>query len=216
CRRCGSSTRSSRSTWTSCSSTSGPARRSTSSTSSWSPSCRSSPWCPSPPRSRTATASSRARSTGAFGTRPPATPYATSSSGSSRDSIREIVESALDHKTPHGSRTALDLLERVEKEDPEAVDAMRREMTTFRPRFIVNQVRTNGDIPIGHQLVSACARHLGVRASYAGFVHYDDAVWQCVRKRKLFMNDAPTSTAAEEIRQLAPGLLRGESLALPW
>jgi flagellar biosynthesis protein FlhG len=133
-----------------------------------------------------------------------------------RESIRLIVDSALDPKNPHGIRTPLDLLERVEKEDPEAVEAMRREMSSFRPRFIVNQVRTNGDIPIGHQLVSACARHLGVRASYAGFVHYDDAVWQCVRKRKLFMNDAPTSTAAEEIRQLARGLLRGESLALPW
>jgi MinD-like ATPase involved in chromosome partitioning or flagellar assembly len=64
--------------------------------------------------------------------------------------------------------------------------------------------------------VAACARHLGVRASYAGFLHYDDAVWQAVRKRKLFMIDAPTSRVAEEVRQLARGLLKGESLSLPW
>ena len=89
-------------------------------------------------------------------------------------------------------------------------------MAAFKPRFIVNQVRSAGDVTVGHQLVSACVRHLGVRASYAGFVHYDDAVWQSVRRRKLFMADAPTSIAAEEIRQLTRGLLRGESLALPW
>jgi flagellar biosynthesis protein FlhG len=89
-------------------------------------------------------------------------------------------------------------------------------MAAFHPRFVVNQVRDNADITIGHQLVSACARHLGVRATYAGFVHYDDIVWQSVRRRRLFMVDAPGSRAAEEVRQLARGLLQGESLALPW
>jgi len=60
--------------------------------------------------------------------------------------------------------------------------------------------------------VAACQRHLGLRASYAGFVHHDDAVWQAVRRRRLFMSDAPTSRAAEEIRQLTRGLVKGENL----
>jgi flagellar biosynthesis protein FlhG len=133
-----------------------------------------------------------------------------------RESVREIVDSALDPKNPLGIRTPMHLIARVEKEDPEAAESLRQEMATFKPRFIVNQVRSAGDVTVGHQLVSACVRHLGVRATYAGYVHYDDAVWQSVRRRKLFMADAPTSIAAEEIRQLARGLLRGESLALPW
>ena len=133
-----------------------------------------------------------------------------------RESIREIVDSALDPKNAQGIRTPVNLIARVEKEDRDVAEAMRREMAAFKPRFIVNQVRSAGDVTVGHQLVSACVRHLGVRASYAGFVHYDDAVWQSVRRRKLFMADAPTSIAAEEIRQLTRGLLRGESLALPW
>lgn len=133
-----------------------------------------------------------------------------------RESVREIVDSALDPKNPLGIRTPMNLIARVEKEDRDAADVLRREMAAFKPRFIVNQVRSAGDVTVGHQLVSACVRHLGVKASYAGFVHYDDAVWQSVRRRKLFMADAPTSMAAEEIRQLARGLLRDESLALPW
>jgi flagellar biosynthesis protein FlhG len=133
-----------------------------------------------------------------------------------RELIRDIVDSALDPKNPLGIRTPVDLIARVEKEDKVAAEALRREMAAFRPRFVVNQVRSAGDVTVGHQLVSACVRHLGVRATYAGFVHYDDAVWQSVRRRKLFMADAPTSMAAEEIRQLTRGLLRGESLALPW
>jgi flagellar biosynthesis protein FlhG len=132
------------------------------------------------------------------------------------ESVRQIVDSALDQKNPHGIRTPLDLLAAVEREDPEAVDALKREMNSFHPRFVVNQVRGNADISVGHQLVAACARHLGVRATYAGFVHYDDAVWQSVRLRRLFMIDTPGATAAEEVRQLARSLLHGESLSLPW
>jgi flagellar biosynthesis protein FlhG len=133
-----------------------------------------------------------------------------------REGVRLIIDAALDPKNPLGIRTPLELLARVEREDAQAVEILKKEMSTFSPRFILNQVRDNADIPIGHQLVAACARHLGVRASYAGFLHYDDSVWQSVRRRKLFMIDSPTSKVAEEVRQLARGLLKGECLSLPW
>jgi len=133
-----------------------------------------------------------------------------------REAVRQIIDSALDPKNPLGIRTPFDLIARVEKEDPAAAEELKKEIAGFKPQFIVNQVRSAGDVTVGHQLVSACLRHLGIRASYAGYVHYDDTVWQAVRRRKLFMADAPTSIAAEEIRQLARGLLKGESLSLPW
>ena len=129
-----------------------------------------------------------------------------------RADVRELVEAALDPKNAEGIKTPLDLLARVEARDREAAEPLRREMAVFQPRFVVNEVRDVGDVAIGHQLVAACARHLGLRASYAGFVHHDDAVWQSVRRRRLFMADAPTSRAAEEIRQLTRGLVKGESL----
>jgi flagellar biosynthesis protein FlhG len=126
--------------------------------------------------------------------------------------VRELLDSALDPKNPLGIRTPTEFLARVEQDDAEAARALRREMAAFQPRFVVNEVRDTADVAIGHQLVAACGRHLGLRASYAGFVHHDDAVWRSVRRRRLFMADAPTSRAAEEIRQLTRGLVKGESL----
>jgi flagellar biosynthesis protein FlhG len=126
--------------------------------------------------------------------------------------IRQYVEAALDPKNAMGLRTPVDLVQRVESEDPVAAAALRREMSAFQPRFVVNEIRDERDVAIGHQLIAACTRHLGIHASYAGYVHFDDAVWRAVRRRRLFMADAPTSRAAEEIRQLARGLLKGESL----
>jgi flagellar biosynthesis protein FlhG len=126
--------------------------------------------------------------------------------------VRQLVDTALDPRNDEGIRTPLDLLARVEAHEREAADELRRGVASFQPRFVVNEVRDVSDVAIGHQLVAACGRHLGLRASYAGFVHHDDAVWQAVRRRRLFMADAPTSKAAEEIRQLTRALVKGESL----
>ena len=130
------------------------------------------------------------------------------------EAVRELVDAALDPGNEVGIRTPLDLLGRVESIDREAADELRRGVAGFQPRFVVNEVRDVSDLAIGHQLVAACARHLGLRASYAGFVHHDDAVWQAVRRRRLFMADAPSSRPAEEVRQLTRALVKGESLGV--
>jgi flagellar biosynthesis protein FlhG len=132
------------------------------------------------------------------------------------ETLKEIVDSALDPKGARGIRTPIELLAAVQRECPESLDLVKREMAGFRPRFVVNQVRGTQDAAVGHQLVTACARHLGIRAEYAGFVHYDDAVWQGVRQRRLFAAASPTCRASGEVAQLARTLLQAESLALAW
>ena len=104
----------------------------------------------------------------------------------------------------------------MEREDAGEAEVLRREIGSFQPRFVVNQVRSPVDASVGHQLVLACARHLGVRATYAGYVDYDDAVWRCVRQRRLFSEVAPRCPAAQKVAQLARGLLDGDSLSLTW
>ena len=130
--------------------------------------------------------------------------------------VRSMVDSALDPKNPRGIRSPLDLLAAVEREDPPSVAILKQQMAAFHPRFVVNQVRDPSDVAIGHQLVTACSRHLGVKATYAGYVPFDDAVWRCVRQRRLFASAVPDSPAAQKVRELARGLMQGESLALTW
>jgi flagellar biosynthesis protein FlhG len=130
--------------------------------------------------------------------------------------VRQTVEAALDAKNPHGIRTPVDLLRAIEQGHPEEAASLRREITAFRPCFVVNQVREDADATIGHQLVAACARHLGVHGTYAGYVHYDEAVWRSVRQRRLFMADAPRARAAEDVARITRVLLQGETVPLPW
>jgi flagellar biosynthesis protein FlhG len=132
------------------------------------------------------------------------------------EAVRQVIDQALDTKNPAGIRSPLDLLAAVEREDAAAVAPLRRVMAEFRPRFVVNQVRGPADAAVGHQLVTACARHLGIRSEYAGFVHYDDAVWQAVRRRRLFAAEDPHGRAAQDVGQIARALVHGEALSLAW
>lgn len=130
--------------------------------------------------------------------------------------VQAIVDQAFDQKNLLGIRSPLDLLAAIEKEDAAQAQAIGREIAAFQPRFVVNQVRQPADTAVGHHLVMACARHLGVRATYAGYVDYDDTVWRCVRQRRLFVEAAPRCPAALKVAQLARGLLDGDSLSLAW
>ena len=126
--------------------------------------------------------------------------------------VRALVDSAFDPASSTGPTNTGDLIDRVEADDAEAAAVLRREAASFSPRFVVNGVRNEAEVVVGHQLVAACARHLGLTASYAGFVHHDDAVWQAVRRRRSFVTEAQGSRAAGEIRDLARRLANGEDL----
>jgi flagellar biosynthesis protein FlhG len=132
------------------------------------------------------------------------------------EAIRNIVEAAGDPKNGHGIRSPLDLLASVSVEDPRALEPLKREMAHFHPHFVVNQVRSDEDAKVGNFLVTACARHMGIRATYAGHVRQDDTVWQSLRQRRLFAVDAPQCPAAEDVRRLARSLVGGENLRLGW
>ena len=129
---------------------------------------------------------------------------------------REILDAAMDPSNERGIRTPVELLKAVERECPAAMPGLQRTMAEFRPRFLVNQVRGPGDAAVGQQLVTACARHLGIRAFNAGFVYHDDAVWKAVRQRRLFAAEDPECKAAQSVRQIARGLLQGEPLSFDW
>jgi flagellar biosynthesis protein FlhG len=110
--------------------------------------------------------------------------------------VREIVEGALDQKNPWGIKSPLDLLATVEREAPGQSEVLKEAIAGFNPRFVVNQVRGPADIAIGHQLVTACSRHLGIQ-------------------RRLFMAAFPHCRAAEKVTRLARALIQNDGLSLP-
>ena len=128
------------------------------------------------------------------------------------------MERRLDQKNAAGIRTPLDLLARGGARGPAARSEPLRSARSraFHPRFVVNQVRGAGGRrrrppardrlrpPPGHprqlrRLRATTTTPSGAACASAG------SSWRT----------SPTAAAAEEVRQLARGLLQGESLRCP-
>lgn len=107
--------------------------------------------------------------------------------------VKRIIEMAMDQKNERGIRTPSQLLAEVEKMDMEGGKRLKSMIGKFCPRIVVNQVRTQNDIDIGHSVASACNRYFGIGSEYAGYLEYDNNVWKSVRKKKPLSVEFPYS-----------------------
>lgn len=125
---------------------------------------------------------------------------------------RRIIETAMDQRNKRGIRTPLDLVEAVESTDKEMGQMLMHVVESFRPRLIVNQVRTKGDVDVGFSIKSACLRFFGINLSYFGYVAYDNEVWQSVQRKKPLVLERPYARASRCITEITSKLLKGQQL----
>jgi len=117
--------------------------------------------------------------------------------------VRKLVTQAMDQRNERGIRTPLDLLREIEARDPE--DGMRfvETMRAFRPRIVVNAVRTAEDIKLGFAVRSVCRKFFGIDADYLGYVNHDEAVRLSVGARKPVIDLDGNADAAVYLTRIA-------------
>ncbi len=120
-----------------------------------------------------------------------------------------------DHALEGGIPAPFDLYEAARRVDADLAEKILGEMRTYRPRIVVNQVRSRGDVELGPALVSAARRRLGVPVEFVGYVEHDDAVWLAVRKRRPLLVEEPQSRAAKCVERIARRLIAMEMETTP-
>ena len=121
--------------------------------------------------------------------------------------IRDMIQQAMDQQSAKNVRTPADLLAQVRKVDEEKGARLIREMSHFRPKLIVNQVRGGGDAAIGPQIATAVRKYFGIAMEYLGHLEYDDAVWRSVRRRRPLLLEFPNSKLHKSFAQLVDRLM---------
>ena len=84
-------------------------------------------------------------------------------------------------------------------------------MEEFRISLIVNQVRVKAESDIGKSIQMVCERYFGMGVEYVGYLPYDNAVWQSIRRRVPFLIDAPNATAVTHLESILRNLRRNPS-----
>jgi flagellar biosynthesis protein FlhG len=121
--------------------------------------------------------------------------------------MRKIVTLAMDQRNERGIRTPLDLLREIQNLDPTEGSRFVDTMRAFRPRLVINDVRTADDIKLGFSIQSVCRKYFGIDAEYLGYVNHDQAARQSVRLRRPLVDVNPHSDAAIYIARIARKLL---------
>lgn len=121
--------------------------------------------------------------------------------------VRQLVTLAMDQRNERGIRTPLDLLHEIESVD--SVEARRfvETMRVFRPRLIVNGVRTADDVKLGFAVTSVCKKYFGIEAEYLGYINYDEEARRSVSLRRPVVDLASASDVSIYLQRIARKLL---------
>ena len=115
---------------------------------------------------------------------------------------------AMDSRNELGMKSPSDLFREVNKSNPEAGMRLKQEIEKFRPKLIVNQCRTQTDVDIGFSVKTVCKKYFGIEMDYVGYLDYDSAVWQAVRRKRPLMMEFPNSRLVSSIERIVHYLLK--------
>lgn len=122
--------------------------------------------------------------------------------------VKSLIDAANDPKNDLGIRTPADLFREINRQSPECGMRLKQEIEKIKPRLIVNQARTQTDIEIGFSVKTVCKRYFGIDLDYVGYLDYDSAVWQAVRRKRPLMLEFPNSKLVSSIDRVVQYLVK--------
>ena len=130
--------------------------------------------------------------------------------------VRKVVSLAMDQRNERGIRTPLDLLREIEAIDADEGARFVQTMHAFRPRIVVNDVRTAEDIKLGFSVLSVCRKYFGIEPEYLGYINHDAAARRSVRERRPLASANPRCDAAIYIDRIVRKLLADSADRAPF
>lgn len=115
--------------------------------------------------------------------------------------IGPLIDQVMNAKISQNS-TPADLVRKVMSINPVLGQKLQVEINKLAPKLIINQVRTQTDVDIGHSMRIICKKYFGIDLDFIGHLDYDATVWQSVKKRKPLLLEYPHSGLVNNFDQI--------------
>lgn len=125
----------------------------------------------------------------------------------SDEATRKLVTQAMDQGNERGIRTPHDLLREVRRISSAEGERLVNAVQGFRPRLVINGVRSAEDVRLGFAVRSVCRKYFGLEAEYLGYVNHDDAVGEAIRSRQPVVQSHPQADASVYLNRIARKLI---------
>lgn len=117
--------------------------------------------------------------------------------------VKSLIDKGVRQGEGHKFYSVFDLLEAIEKIEPELGQSIASYLSTLDIKLIVNQARTNRDRAIGQNMAIAASKYLGIQIDFLGNVSYDNNVRKGLLQSKPLMAYFPHSMAFKEITEIS-------------
>lgn len=116
--------------------------------------------------------------------------------------IDQVMNSKMSDNIPPA-----ELINRVIEVNPQMGQKLQQEILKLVPKLIINQVRTQTDLDIGHSMTIISKKYFGIDIDYVGHLEYDATVWQSVKKRRPLLMEYPNSVLISNFDKIIHKLL---------
>jgi flagellar biosynthesis protein FlhG len=113
----------------------------------------------------------------------------------------------MDQRNEKGIRTPIDLLNEIQALDPVEGTRFVATIRAFRPKLVVNEVRTADDVKLGFSMSSVCKKYFGFEPEYLGYVNYDELARRSVGLRRPVVDVSEEADASIYLQRIARKLL---------
>ncbi len=126
--------------------------------------------------------------------------------------IKDVIDQAMDQKNALGIKTPADLIQHVVSMEPKKGTELLEIIKGFNLHVLLNQVRARRDIDVGYSVKSVCRKYFGFNADFIGYIDYDNAVWQALRRRRPLVLEYPSSNLVGQFLKISKNLVKPKSI----
>jgi len=126
--------------------------------------------------------------------------------------VRSIVDQVMNRNNPFGVRTPRELLDYLNSLGENMEVFVEQQASEFRPKLILNQVRSANDVRIGFAMDNACLKYFGVHLDFIGYIEYDDLVWKSILQRKPIVMWEPDALISKQLHMIRDNIVNNRQL----
>jgi flagellar biosynthesis protein FlhG len=126
--------------------------------------------------------------------------------------LKEQLRKAWLARRQHNIQHFTDFLDHLKGLSAKMELIINEHLEKFTIYIILNQLKQNKDIAIGHSIRSVCKKYYGLNARYVGCIEHDSIVSRCINQRQPFLQAYPASRCAREIERVADNILKEKQL----
>jgi len=128
--------------------------------------------------------------------------------------VRSLIDKGVRQGNRHKFSSVFDLLEALQKIEPNLGDTIASYLSSLDIKLILNQASTNRDRAIGQRMALVARNYFGIPIDFLGSISYDDNVRKALLQKKALLAYFPHFKAFKEINEISQKILPTPQLGL--